>query len=300
MPAPQLTIPESIVARVWAFVRTIPIMLITPTALVLVNLVQIFAFCIKPFSRHAFLAINQGVSRLWADATVIATRVTHGTRIVLSGDRVPPDENAIILCNHQQMADVNYLTHWAQPLGRTGDMKFFTKDPVKYVPGLGWALAMLSFPFVKRNWTRDRDAIARVFARITGDDIPVWLITFPEGTRITPAKHEAAVAFAAEHGLRSPLHTLVPRTKGFAAAVRGLRQHATAIYDVTLGYPQGVTSLWHYIVGYSNLAHVHVRRFSMQELPQDDERLRQWLVDRFEEKDRLLEAFYSNGAFPSS
>lgn len=286
--------------RLWRFIRALPIFFVLPTGLVVLNLGQILAFCLRPVSRRAFLVLNQGLSRAWADSAVLAARWTNGAHIVLTGDDVPSKENAIIFCNHQQMTDIAYLTHWGLPLRRNGDMKYFTKNPIRYVPGLGWALSMLSFPFVKRNWTRDRTSIARVFERITTGNLPVWLITFPEGTRITAAKHAAALDYADAHGLRRPVHTIVPRTKGFVAAVQGLRAHAAAVYDVTIAYPQGVATLWQYILGISTVAHLHVQRFAIESLPTEDEALKLWLTDRFEKKDRLLEAFHVDGEFPKS
>jgi hypothetical protein len=90
---------------------------------------------------------------------------------------------------------------------------------------------------------------------------------------------------------------LVPRTKGFVASVAGLRRHATAIYDVTIGYERGVPTLWQYIKGFAPRAHLHVRRFPIADLPTDDAGLATWLQQRFQEKDSLLERFYRDGRF---
>jgi hypothetical protein len=80
--------------------------------------------------------------------------------------------------------------------------------------------------------------------------------------------------------------------------VQGLRGHITAIYDLTVGYEEGVPTLWQYVKGLVDRVHLHVRRFPIEELPETDEGLRQWLLERFVEKDRLLEHYYQTGAFP--
>jgi len=43
--------------------------------------------------------------------------------------------------------------------------------------------------------------------------------------------------------------------------------------------------------------HLHVKRFPMEVLPESDSGLADWLMERFEEKDRLLEGYYSTGRF---
>lgn len=67
---------------------------------------------------------------------------------------------------------------------------------------------------------------------------------------------------------------------------------------MTIGYIDGVPNLWQFIKGSVQQIHMHVRRFPVEDLPQIESELRQWLLDRFVEKDRLLEHFYSIGAFP--
>jgi hypothetical protein len=90
---------------------------------------------------------------------------------------------------------------------------------------------------------------------------------------------------------------LLPRTKGFVATVHGLRGLVTAIYDVTIGYPDGVPTLWQYIQGLAPVAHVHLRRYPIESLPHGDEELRRWLIERFSEKDALLSRFRDAGSF---
>jgi 1-acyl-sn-glycerol-3-phosphate acyltransferase len=151
---------------------------------------------------------------------------------------------------------------------------------------------------VKRDWNKDRQNITRTFSTIVDEKLPVWLVTFPEGTRVTAGKLEQGKRYASEKGLTPPRHTLIPRTKGFVASVQGLRGHIAAVYDVTIGYEEGVPSLWQYVKGYAKRAHLHVRRFPVAALPEEDEQLAEWLLERFREKDQLLDEFYRQGRFP--
>ena len=54
-----------------------------------------------------------------------------------------------------------------------------------------------------------------------------------------------------------------------------------------------------YVKGLVSRIHVHVRRFEIDSLPESADDLRQWLFDRWKEKDELLEQFYATGAFPA-
>jgi lysocardiolipin and lysophospholipid acyltransferase len=219
------------------------------------------------------------------------------SHLLLSGDDVPAKESAIVLANHQQMPDITWLMDFAKRKGRLGDLKWFVKDAIKWVPGVGWGMVFLDCLFVKRDWASDATTIAQTFERILQDDIPLWLVVFPEGTRFSPEKLAKADAFADEAGLARTEHVLQARTAGFVASVQGLRGHVDAIYDVTIGYEEGVPSLWQFIKGQNRVAHMHVERIAIADLPESAEELGSWLHARFQLKDRRLDAFYRDGAF---
>jgi 1-acyl-sn-glycerol-3-phosphate acyltransferase len=197
------------------------------------------------------------------------------------------------------MPDITFLMDLARRKDRLGDMKWLVKDVIKYVPGVGWGMLFIDCVFVKRDWAADQESIRRAFAKLRDNRVPVWMLSFSEGTRLTAEKLARSQAYAREHGLPVPRHTLVPRTKGFVATVEGLRDHVGAVYDVTLGYEGGVPTLWQYIQGFAPRAHVHVRRFPIADIPTDEDALAEWLLERFREKDDLLDRFYRDGNFPA-
>lgn len=275
----------------------VPVSLFLFVSVLAVNVVQILSLAIKPFSGTAFTRFNRWVADTWWGWCVIASRRLQDIDLLVTGDPIPLRENAIVFANHQGMADITFLFFLARRQHRLGDLKWMVKDQVKYVPGVGWGMAFLDCIFVKRNWAADRDSIERTFARLIRRRIPLWLISFPEGTRQTPEKLALSREYAERQGLPVPNHVLVPRTKGFVASVQGLRTHVTAVYDLTLGYEHGAPTLWQYAKGAAPRAHLHVRRFPIEELPNDEEELAAWLLGRFEEKDRLLAAFHERKAF---
>ncbi len=114
---------------------------------------------------------------------------------------------------------------------------------------------------------------------------------------MTREKLALSQAFARKQGLFEPHYVMVPRTKGFVATVSGLRNHAKAVYDLTIGYPGGIPSLWDFMSGYLPTVHINVIRIPIDEVPTDEKVLAAWLVDRFKRKDELLTRLYQTGSF---
>lgn len=297
MPLPPLRDPPSAPRRARALAVAVPASGFLFGSLLLLNGAQAASLALRPLSRRGFRAFNRWAADTWWGWCVTGSERLHGIRLVVSGDPVPPRENAIVIANHQQMPDITFLMIWARQKGRLGDLKFMVKEPLRYVPGLGWGLSFLDSIFVKRSWADDRASVERTFARLTRERVPFWMVSYPEGTRASAAKIAESQAYARRAGLSPLRHVLQPRPRGFAATVAGLRTVADAVYDLTIGYEEGVPTLWQYIKGYAQRAHLHARRFPIAELPATESELAAWLRHRFEEKDALLERFYRDGAF---
>ncbi len=235
---------------------------------------------------------------MWWSLCIAMGEKMNGTTIQFTGNDVPDRENAIIVANHQQMPDILLLMAFARNKKCLQHLKFFVKNIIRYAPAIGWGMQFIDCIFIKRNWSSDRDSITKTFSKIVNENIPIWLVSFVEGTRIKPKKLKASQEYALKNGLEATQHLLLPRTKGFAASIEGLRDHIDVVYDVTIGYEHGVPTLWQWVKGYVANAHVHVRRFPINQLPQSEADLRLWLLQRFQEKDRLLEHYYRAGTFP--
>ncbi|MBI3558153.1 MAG: acyltransferase [Deltaproteobacteria bacterium] len=260
-------------------------------SILLINFLQMASVLVLPFSGAGFRAINRWFANTWWSACVFCTEKIFGIETIFTGDHVPSKENAIVVANHQSMADIVAIFPLGARLERLGDMKWFVKDVLKYVPGVGWGMLFLDCIFLKRDWLADRDRILKTFSRLRGLHIAFWLISFVEGTRNTPEKLAQSQAFARANGLRVPSEVLIPRTKGFTASMLGLRSEIVAVYDLTIGYEGGVPTLWRFLCGKTRRVHLHVRRFPVENLPMQEDELARWLMARFEAKDQLLTNF---------
>jgi 1-acyl-sn-glycerol-3-phosphate acyltransferase len=290
--------PKPLVARIKGWIGFTVTALFLFSTLFFFNFLQMVSLLVRPFSRTAFRRANTFLASIWWGWCAIGAERGYRIKMVFSGDPLPLRENAMVFANHQQMVDPLALLSLARRQNRIGDLKWFAKKQIKYAPGIGWGLRFLDCLFLQRNWESDRKMVERTFSKFIVEDIPLWLIAFSEGTRITPEKLAQSQAYATKQGLQVPRYTLVPRTKGFVAAVTALRSHFKAVYDVTIGYPEGIPKLGQYMKGYVHEIHFHVRRFPIDMLP-PEEGLSAWLVERFQEKDLLMAYFWKQGEFPS-
>jgi len=298
MPLEPLSDTPDWTTRLARMIKAGPVTVLGFVSLLLFNVAQTLSLALLPFSRPAFRRFNRWCANTWWGACVVASQRLNGTQIVVTGEDVPHDENVLLIANHQDMPDILALMIFARGKRRLGDLKFFVKHALKWVPGVGWGMQFIGCPFLKRDWTADRERIRRTFDTLVRERIPVWLVSFAEGTRGTPDKLRASADWALAQGLEATRHVLIPRSKGFAATIEGLGSHLHAIYDVTIGYVDGVPTLWQYITGSVKRIHVHVRRFPIETLPQLEDELRDWLINRYREKDSLLEHYYAHGEFP--
>ena len=299
MPLPPLSDTAGTGMRIVRLAKAVPVTVLGFASLLVFNAAQTASLLLLPFSRRAFRRFNRWCANTWWGACVVASQRLNRTRVIVTGEDLPDSENALVLSNHQNMPDILALMILARGKRRLGDLKFFVKHALKWVPGVGWGMQFISCPFVRRDWTTDRERIRKTFDTLVRERIPVWLVSFAEGTRSTPEKLRASAEWAAEQGLEPTRHVLIPRTKGFVATIEGLGKHLDAVYDVTIGYVDGVPTLWQYITGSVQRIHVHVRRFPIESLPGLEHELRDWLIDRYREKDQLLEHYYATGAFPA-
>ncbi|EFC43257.1 predicted protein [Naegleria gruberi] len=152
-----------------------------------------------------------------------------------------------------------------------------------------------------RNWTKDKESIERTFGNIKSKKIPVWIISFLEGTRFTPQKLEACKKFCEEKGIKPTERVLTPRVKGFKATVSNFaNSHIEYVYDFTIAYEDGPISVMQLMKMpfTGRKIHVHVKRIPIKDVPyESDEKIEKWVYDRFYEKDRLLKQFAETKSF---
>lgn len=138
----------------------------------------------------------------------------NGAKVTYSGDKVLPGESALLLSNHQSGSDFYLIGALSRHVGMEGYNRYFMKDSIKFIPVFGWSLYFIGMLFIKRNWLSDHKKIDKVFHNLLHNRLPVWLITYPEGTRFNDKKKEEvlcfllpALSFGVRRFLQDPRHS---------------------------------------------------------------------------------------------
>jgi 1-acyl-sn-glycerol-3-phosphate acyltransferase len=208
----------------------------------------------------------------------------------------------LVMCNHQSWVDIPVLQRCFNR--RLPLLRFFLKSQLIWVPFLGPAWWALDFPFMKRA---SKGKIARR-PNLKGKDlesarkacekfreIPVAMMTFPEGTRFTPAKRDASGT--------SYRNLLSPRIGGVGQVLYALAEPLDAVIDVTIAYATpgdeaSAPTLWELVCGQVEKIMVHVE---LREVPaalrgrnfREDRAFRgelhQWMEKIWKEKDARID-----------
>jgi 1-acyl-sn-glycerol-3-phosphate acyltransferase len=235
---------------------------------------------------ESWIAVNKG----WMD-------LVQRTRWDVRGlQGVDLEHSYLVTSNHQSWVDILVLQY--QLNRRAPFLKFFLKQELIWVPVIGLCWWALEFPFMKRfsreylerhPEKRGQDMVTTRKACERYRISHVSVFNFLEGTRNTPAKHDAQ---------NSPFRYLLkPKAGGIAFVLDAMGEQLTSLLNVTIHYPQAVPTFWDLLSG--RLAEVVVR-FDQVEIPRDfigrnydqDEGYRlsfqQWVNQLWEEKDALL------------
>jgi 1-acyl-sn-glycerol-3-phosphate acyltransferase len=250
-----------------------------------------FTLLIYPFSKPTYRKINYWVSDvIWGFWGYIITE-HHKVQICYTGDQVISSENAIIISNHQSWSDILIIIAMARKAKMTANLKWMAKSGLKYIPLIGWGMHFIDCIFLKRDWAKDRNAIEKTFEKIVKNNISFWLTIFPEGTRQTPEKLIRSQEISKQKGLQVWRHVMLPKPRGLAASIHGLRPNLQAIYSFTIHYhDQPIPSPAHVFAGLVGRVDVHIRRYSLDEIKllDTEKAVKNFLMIDFQEKERWI------------
>lgn len=204
----------------------------------------------------------------------------------------------LVNSNHQSWVDILVLQHLFNR--RIPLLKFFLKQQLIWVPVMGLAWWALDFPFMRRH----SEEFLKKHPEMRGKDqattrkacekfalIPTSVMNFLEGTRFTPAKHQAQ---------QSPYrHLLKPKAGGIALALNAMGDKFQAILDVTIVYPDGTPTFWDFLCGKMKRVVVRVQSLPVPEQlangdyaadPVIREAYAQWVKQLWQDKDAQIDA----------
>lgn len=214
------------------------------------------------------------------------------------------DGRFLIISNHVSWIDIAVI--YRVFTRHLPFLRFFMKWPLIFSPILGQACWAMDFPFMRRYSAEylekhpekrgaDLDTTRTACRRYK--KIPVSIINFVEGTRITREKHADQ---------DSPYrHLLRPRYGGISYVFASMGDMLDAMYDVTIAFP-GIANptFWLYISGQMPRIVIDVREIPLRPEFFDEsvtrpgpnrEAFKLWMHEIWQEKDRRLGELLSNG-----
>lgn len=214
----------------------------------------------------------------------------------------------LVLCNHQSWVDILVLQRCFNR--RLPLLRFFLKRQLIWVPILGLCWWALDFPFMRRASReelarrpelRGRDLAAARRACDIFQDVPVAMMSFPEGTRRAGEKRMEEGEFR---------HLLKPRAGGVGQVVHALGERLDGCVDVTLVYENAdgsdqAPTLWSLVTGRIRRIRVRAELVSIpaalldRDFTADEEArkaLQDWVGARWRAKDAVIDALLGAGA----
>ena len=189
------------------------------------------------------------VAEAWISCNSAWMALTQRTQWDVQGlDGLDYRSWTMVNCNHQSWVDILVLQHLLNR--RIPLLKFFLKQQLIWVPVMGLAWWALDFPFMRRHSEeflkkhpemrgKDQETTRKACEKFS--QVPTSVMNFLEGTRFTTAKHARQ---------QSPYrHLLKPKAGGLALALNAMGDKFQAILDVTIVYPDGVPTFWHFLQG---------------------------------------------------
>ncbi|MCD7450128.1 putative 1-acyl-sn-glycerol-3-phosphate acyltransferase 5 [Datura stramonium] len=257
------------------------------------------ATCLRTISVHYSRVGTSFFFGCWLALWPFWFEKINKTKVVISGDSVPPAKRVLVIANHRTEVDWMYLWDLALRKGCVGSIRYILKSSLMKLPVFGWVFHIMEFIPVERRWEADALKLRQMLCTYKDPQDPLWLVVFPEGTDFTEQKCIRSKKYASENGLPILNNVLLPKTKGFYTCLKELRGSLDAVYDITIGYKHRCPSFLDNAFGVDPAeVHMHVRSIAVADIPESENEAGSWLMDTFCDKDKLLSDFHSQGHFP--
>ena len=216
----------------------------------------------------------------------------------------------VLMANHQLYTDWLYLWWIAYTNKMHGRVYIILKESLKSIPIFGWGAQFYNFIFLSRKWDTDQYRFRNALNHLKDPKDPMWLLIFPEGTNLSASTREKSAAWAKKSGVPDMKNGLLPRSTGLQFGLKELKQTTNWLYDCTIAYegvPKGKYGQDIFTLRSSffegrppKSVNMFWRRFKISDIPLDnDEAFGRWLINRWREKDYILEYFFKYNQFPS-
>lgn len=279
----------------------IPILVVFPplvgaacTACLLQSLLYLL---LRPLSLSNYRFISSKVTGAFFLVSSFLLETWSSVTFKSYGSPVDPSKSSLIIVNHRSDVDwligLAYISRFSDPY--PGNVKSIVKASLGRVPIFGYLLRFAEFLFLTRSWAADKDKFLARLATLRdfpASGNPICLVLYPEGTRLTKEKQAYSNQYAKSKGLAPTNNVLLPRYKAFTTIVTSLYDQLDGVLDTTFMFEGDHPTINSTLAGTaSSVVHAHVKYYPINSLPQGEEQLEKWLLDRWYEKDQRLQEF---------
>ncbi|ESO05768.1 hypothetical protein HELRODRAFT_77464 [Helobdella robusta] len=264
---------------------------------------------VYPFSRKLYNYGDECFYSLYQRMILFLAEEISGVQIIFYGEIdkfIQEKESGLILFNHQCTIDWLLASSLALRRGSVGSVRYILKHSLKYIPFYGVYLKAHGCVYIERKQYDSKKTTKQLSCYPTMYK-KFLLVLFPEGTRYSNKSSmvfKRSQEYALAHGLPTFDHVLVPRVKGFETCLNSLSDSIHFIYDITIAYKcfsdesnniicsKRVPSLMDLFNGECKEIHIDVRCFDADKIKADHHNIQDWLMNRFENKDKLMKKFH--------
>ncbi|PRT53779.1 putative 1-acyl-sn-glycerol-3-phosphate acyltransferase 5 [Wickerhamiella sorbophila] len=263
-------------------------------------LMLIFAFIIHPVTRVLPFSVQAAV-RGWVSGLAqsgFKVLINKAFEVELIGDKIDPNESAIVILNHSSSLDYPLVTTLAAEHGVGNNYFFFSHRRLIKLPTLP---VMWSVWRANGNWTAPSHMLSYVFRDVPHKaprSGPKWVVLFPEVNEFNPASHREHQLICCAAGAPLLKHLLYPRYPAFVQAVEYFRHsEITTVYDLTVQY-QAVSRpfrkevpTWREFICSRKLWKVTiiVNKHAITDIGNKPKAMQKWLEKTWYRKDHILE-----------
>ncbi|XP_018917337.1 acyl-CoA:lysophosphatidylglycerol acyltransferase 1 isoform X2 [Bemisia tabaci] len=272
----------------------------------------------------------------WLLSMVTLWSWSAGYHIVEMGDDIRHclEDRTLVLVNHQSTGDVPMMMATLNPKPKVLPSVMWIMDYVFKFTNFGIVSVVHEDHFILSGKSQRDQGILLLRKHLRESYLPLkrkLMVLFPEGGFLRKRK-ETSQRYAIKNNLPHLEHVTIPRMGAIRAIMDELATHKeeseqpTAnnnkfgsdfeyrvllsdpnedvlswILDITIGYPGGrPIDLSHIIFGHRDPCQtfLYYRLYHLSEVPKEEEAFSKWLLDRWVEKETMLEQFYTSGEFP--
>lgn len=256
-------------------------------------------FVIRPFSKITHDKLKLLFTNAFFLCSSFLLETWNRVSFKCYGDRISVGPSYLIIINHATDVDgllgLAFTCHLGYPY--PGCVKGIVKAVLGKVPLFGPMFRNAGFLFLTRSWNNDKDSFFRSIynLREVKNLCPLLLCLFPEGTRLTPDKLERSKEYTSSMNLPVLNNLLFPRFKAFTVSVECLRNEFDGILDTTFIYEGDELNVKSAFAGTTETTiHTHLEYIPMDQVPEGEEQLKEWLKDRWYMKDKRIQSFKDN------